>query len=236
MTAEDANFADDNVEVRRSASNSPYKTLDRLGRKRLSENFFFRDFLYSEIAMAYGVANLPEDEELAIEAGKGLCENLLEPLHARFGTVHIRSAYRSPTINALGNKKGHNCSANERNRAKHIWDWPDADGNLGATACIVIPAFYDAFDQPGDWTELAWWIHDHLPYNSIYFFKRDTRWAFNLNWNSSDKPERKIDSYEGRFEDGKWTTKRILTRAGMHGHDGDHSHKYARLTDRLGLR
>ena len=56
------------------------KSLEDLGRVRLSENFFLRDFLYSEVANLYGIPNIPDDPDLAIETGRALCENLLEPL------------------------------------------------------------------------------------------------------------------------------------------------------------
>lgn len=210
-----------------------YKALDRLGRVRLSKRFFMRDFLTSEIAMAYGLVNLPQNEDIAIEAGMGLCENLLEPLADRFGRIHIRSAFRSCEVNALGNARDHNCSRNELNFAGHIWDRPrEDDQSIGATACIVIPSFFDAFDRPGDWTELAWWIHDHLAYNSMVFFTRKTRWAFNLNWNSL-RSDRRIKSWEGRFDNGNWTTKRILTEPGMANHASSHAREYARLEERI---
>jgi len=62
-----------------------------------------RDFLFSEIATIHGMNNLPEEPDLAIAAGRGLCENLLEPLQKTFGRLAIRSAYRSPKVNAFGN-------------------------------------------------------------------------------------------------------------------------------------
>ena len=37
------------------------KSLEDLGRVRLSENFFMRDFLYSEVANLYGLPNIPDD-------------------------------------------------------------------------------------------------------------------------------------------------------------------------------
>lgn len=77
--------------------------LETLGRVRLSKLFFMRDFLYSEIANHYGIPNIPNDPDLAIEAGKHLCEELLEPLQATFGRIAIRSAYRSRAVNDLGN-------------------------------------------------------------------------------------------------------------------------------------
>ena len=77
-----------------------------------------RDFLFSEIAAIEGLSNLPDDPELAIAAGRGLCENLLEPLQATFGRIAIRSAYRSPEVNDFGCRHRLSCASNERNRAR----------------------------------------------------------------------------------------------------------------------
>jgi hypothetical protein len=71
------------------------KALEELGRVRLSASFFMRDFLYSEIANFYGLPNIPDDPDLAIEAGRRLCSELLEPLQETFGGIAVRSAYRS---------------------------------------------------------------------------------------------------------------------------------------------
>lgn len=100
--------------------------LEDLGRIQLSKSFFMRDFLYSEIANWYGVPNFPDYPEKAIYTGTKLCEQLLEPLQDKFGRIAIRSAYRSPSVNQLGNQKGHNCTSNEKNFASHIWDYPVA--------------------------------------------------------------------------------------------------------------
>ncbi len=167
------------------------EALEDLGRVRLSRSFFMRDFLYSEISNFHGVPNIPENAELAVEVGRRLCEELLEPLNATFGRIAIRSAYRSPTVNALGNERGHNCSSNEKNYAGHIWDRLDAQGLKGATACVVIPWFAERHAQGGDWRALAYWIHDHLPYSRLQFFPRLA--AFNINWH--ERPVRSIYSY-----------------------------------------
>ena len=50
------------------------KGAEEFGRIRLSRNFFMRDFLYSEIANIHHFTNLPDDPDLAIEAGRALCE------------------------------------------------------------------------------------------------------------------------------------------------------------------
>lgn len=186
------------------------KALEEFGRKRLSNTFFMRDFLFSDIAAIHGLANVPDDPELAIAAGTRLCTDLLEPLQDTFGRLAIRSSYRSPTVNEFGNKNKLNCASNAANAAGHIWDLRDTNGNMGATACIAVPAFWDKFQAEGDWQKLAWWIHDHLPYSEMYFFPK--LWAFNLTWN--EQPIRRIDSY----------TKPVgcLTKPGMANHAGSH--------------
>lgn len=97
------------AEGRSSKWTRPIGSFDRLeefGRVRLSDNFFMRDFLHSEIANFYGLRNIPDDPALAIEVGERLCQELLEPINATFGRIAIRSAYRSCEVNALGNAKG----------------------------------------------------------------------------------------------------------------------------------
>ncbi|WP_308517873.1 hypothetical protein [Sphingomonas flavescens] len=162
-----------------------------------------RDMLYSEIAQVHGLLNAPDDPDLAIQAGTRLCEELLEPLQDRFGRVAIRSAYRSRQVNALGNERGFNCASNEKNAAKHIWDMRDEDGCFGATACVIIPSAYDKHPEVSGWQHLALWIHDHLPYSSLWFFP--SYWAVNINWH--EHPKRQIDSYakpNGRWDPEKF--------------------------------
>ena len=173
-----------------------------------------RDFLYSEIAAWHGLRNNPDYPDKAIAVGRNLCEKLLEPLQENFGRIHIRSAYRSPEVNRLGNEKKLNCASNEANYAHHIWDYPDSNGRSGATACIVIPWLVDHIARGGSWTDMAWWIHDHLPYNTMYFFPKSA--AFNINWREA--PIRRIDSYV--------RPKGCLTCPGMDNHAGLHSDQY----------
>ena len=192
-------------------------TLEKLGRVRLSEHYFMRDFLYSSIGDYYGLPNYPEDPQLAVEAGTQLCQTLLEPLRSKFGHLVIRSSYRSPTVNAKGAENGnkYGCARNESNYAHHIWDRRDANGNIGATACIQVHWFAEKYEAGADWKSLAWWIHDHLPYSEMFFFKK--RAAFNLNWR--ENPVRKISSWI--------ETPRVLTKPGMDNWDGSHAEHYA---------
>ncbi len=179
------------------------RELEDIGRKRLSPNFFFRDFLHSEIATIYGIVNQPDDLDLAIEAGARLCDELLEPLHATFGKVCVRSGYRSRQLNALGHRLRLGCASNAYNYAGHIWDARDEEGRMGATATIVVPWFVDYLENGGDWRTMAWFIHDHLPYSYMCFYPR--LGAFNIQWR--EQPERKIMSWRH--------PKGVLFRPGM---------------------
>ncbi|HBO7163473.1 TPA: peptidase M15 [Pseudomonas aeruginosa] len=171
------------------------KALEELGRVRLSKSFFMRDFLYSEISQIECIPNIPDFPDRAVEAGRQLCEQLLEPLQERFGRVAIRSAYRSPAVNAKGAENGnqYSCATNEKNYASHIWDYADEQGHLGATACIVVPALLPWYEQTGDWTPLAWWIHDNLPYASQFWFPKLA--AFNLRWSANPAMLPSINTY-----------------------------------------
>lgn len=189
-------------------------SLETLGRVRLSSSFFMRDFLYSEIAAINGFQNIPDFPDLAIEAGTHLCQELLEPLQSAFGQISIRSAYRSPEVNSFGNRNNLNCSKNETNYGHHIWDYRDRNGFMGATACIVVPWVWERHQNPGDWQKLAWWIHDHLPYSTLFFHPK--YWAFNIQWH--ENPARVIKSYP--------KPSGVLTKPGMANFKGDHSDWY----------
>lgn len=194
------------------------KSIDDFTRVRLSRTFFVRDFLYSTIAAHHGLSNLPKDPNTFVAAGTKFCEQVLEPLQERFGRIAIRSAYRSEEVNALGQEKYGNCASNEANYGAHIWDRRTLEGNhLGASATIVIPTYLDHYHATGEWKPLAWWIHDHLDYHEMCFFKKLC--AFNIGWRES--PERRI---------GNWIeTPRVLTKPGMNNHAGTHSDEYAHV-------
>jgi hypothetical protein len=172
-----------------------------------------RDFLYSEIANVHRITNLPDDPQLAIAAGKRLCEELLEPLQATFGRIAIRSAYRSSVLNAYGNAHGYNCASNPRNYARHTWDRRDAQG-MGAMACIAVPWLVDRMQSGTTWQAMAWWIHDHLPYSELQFFPKLA--AFNIGWH--EVPKRTIFSYAALCG--------YLTKPGFPNHAGDHGSLY----------
>ena len=164
--------------------------LTELGRVRLSEHFYMREMLYSEVANFHGLANIPDDPDLAIGVGRRLCEEILEPLYRAFGHVTVRSAFRSERVNGFCNARyveaggadtGYYCADNTYSAARHIWDRRDADGYMGGTISIIMPWYLPRFEQTGDPRPLAWWIKDHIPaYAEMMFFP----WlcAFNIRW------------------------------------------------------
>lgn len=168
-----------------------YDALVRLGRVQLSRHFWMRNFLNSEIGNFYGLPNLPEDPDLAIAAGRRLARALLEPLVETFGPIEIRSGYRAPAVNAFGNRHGHQCARNAASHANHIWDRRDAAGRMGACATVVIPWFAAQYAAGRDWRDLAWWLHDHLPFHAVWFYPVNA--AFNLTWREA--PDGSIGSY-----------------------------------------
>lgn len=198
------------------------RALEDLGRIRLSENFFMRDFLHSEIANFYRIQNIPDDPDLAIAAGRKLCEEALEPLQARFGRISIRSAYRSPEVNRFGNEHNLNCGSNESNFGGHIWDRLTSKGEMGACATIIVHALIPWYDRTRQWEAVAWWIHDHLPYDELEFFPKFA--AF--NYAHGDRQSRRIRSYIPPRRG--W-----LTKPGMANATGDHSAEYAEWLESL---
>ena len=144
------------------------KELEELGRVRLSTHFFMREMLYSEIGNFHGLPNIPDDPDLAIAAGTRLCEEILEPLHATFGHVTVRSAFRSATVNEYGVERrdqGYTCGPTEWNYARHVWDRRDAQGCIGATASIVIPWFLPRYKGVGATASIVipWFLRKRHP-------------------------------------------------------------------------
>ena len=200
--------------------------LTALGRIRLSDHFFMREMLYSEVANACGVPNIPEVPDLAVEAGRNLSQLVLEPLRAAFGHITIRSAYRSPTLNARCHElhragvKDAWCTCNEDNYAFHIWDRRDAHALLGATATVVVPGYLDYFDRTADWRPLAWWIRDHVEhYDQVQFFRSQA--AFNIRWyeGPSDRSIGYLDP----------PARTRLTASGEPNFEGEHTALYAHI-------
>lgn len=165
--------------------------LEDLGRTRLSKSFYMREFLYSEVSQVYQIPNVPDDPDSAIAAGTKLCEEVLEPIQDRLGRISVRSGYRSVAVNAKGNEVGASCAAD--NAAHHTWDRKEG-GFVGATACIVVTSFVPFYEETGDWTALAWWIHEHVPtYADMEFFPKLA--ALNIRWFEDPGYRKSITTY-----------------------------------------
>ena len=79
-------------------------------------------------------------------------------------------------------------------------------------ACVVVPWFSDRLGKGAKWTEMAWWIHDHLPYSTLQFFVSG---AFNIGWQQT--PQRVITST---------MTPRKITSPNMANLSGSHAGEY----------
>jgi len=170
-----------------------YTALEDLGRVRLSRHFAMRNFLYSEIGNFYRVENIPDDPDLAIEAGRLLAKSLLDPLVETFGPIDVRSGFRSARLNHFGatRVKPQKCAANQRDLAGHLWDHRDEQGRMGAMVSVAVPWFSAQYNRGRDWRDMAWWLHDHLPPHYAQFYPRNA--AFNIGWRVEQT--RRIDSY-----------------------------------------
>ena len=206
--------------------------LTELGRVRLSQHFFMRDMLTSEVANFHGLPNLPEDPELAVAAGRRLCQDVLEPLHREFGGIAVRSAYRSPTVNdfchrrLLAGERAYYCSDNDYSAGRHIWDRRDRAGHMGATASVVIPWYLPRYRVSGDPRPLAWWLLDNVD-TWAEVLMMPWLCAFNIRW------------YEGPsdraiwLDDGSSNKDTLLTKRGMANFDGDHGAYYDSFPARI---
>lgn len=205
------------------------KALEELGRIQLSKSFFMREFLYSEISQIERIPNIPNDFELAIAAGKNLCEKVLEPIQDALGRISVRSAFRASAVNERGNENQYNCASNATNYARHIWDVRDKDSHMGATACVIVTSFIPYYEQTQDWTALAWWIHDHIDaYAEMEFFQKYA--AFNITWNENPARPKVISSYVENPRTGK---KGNLTKTGMENFSGSHEEFYQEFIQQL---
>jgi hypothetical protein len=203
--------------------------LEDFGRTQLSKSFYMREFLYSEISQVHGIANVPDDLELAIRAGRALCENVLEPIQDRLGRISVRSAYRSVAVNARGaeNRNQYNCAAD--NAASHTWDRLER-GFMGATACIVVTSFVPYYQRTGDWTALAWWIHEHVPaYADMQFFRKLA--AFNVRWFEEPGYKQSISTHVVNPHTGD---KKSLVRNGVPAIEGPYERLYGPFLESVG--
>jgi hypothetical protein len=64
---------------------------------KLSEHFSLEEMTNSQTAKRQGIDNTPSADVVAQLTN--LCEDVLEPLRAKYGAITINSGYRSPALN-----------------------------------------------------------------------------------------------------------------------------------------
>lgn len=121
----------------------------------LSPHFTLREFLKSQAAARRGIDNIPT--ELAVANMRELCQFVLEPIRAKFGTVVISSGFRSPRLNkAIG---GAPTSQHMTGEAADI-EVPGVPNDVIAR-WIVAKLDFDQvireFSVPGD--PMSGWVH-----------------------------------------------------------------------------
>ena len=171
-----------------------------------------REFLHSEIANVHGIQSIPDHPDLAIAAGRCLCEELLEPLQAAFGRHRDPFGLSLARGERLRNAHGQSCASNERNRARQSGTGATPHGRMGAMATVVVPGWLTA-SRGRAWQAMAWWIHDRLPYSELQFFPKLA--AFNIGWHERPSAGSSYTAPRG-----------LLTKPGIASHDGNHSKEY----------
>lgn len=159
--------------------------LANFGRVQLSPSFFMRDFLYSE---------MPPHPTPSRDSYTNRHNALPESPWAATGSLWTYKHKVGLPLNAKGaeNRNQYRCASNERNYARHIWDYPDEQGNYGVMACVVVNSYLPHYEATKDWKTLANWIENNIPeYLEMCFYPKLC--AFNISWRQ--KPKKSIKSH-----------------------------------------
>lgn len=76
---------------------------------KLSTNFTLEEMTYNDTAIRKEIENVPDDNQLKNLAS--LCNNVLEEIEQKFGSVKITSGFRCPELNQTigGSKSSQHC-------------------------------------------------------------------------------------------------------------------------------
>lgn len=125
---------------------------------KLSPNFTWEEFIYSDTAKAKGIDNIPPKEileEIKLKASN-LCNNLLQPVRDHFGPITISSGYSCPSLaKCLGRKE-------------------NSQHNKGEAADLV-------FSKVDNLTA-AKWIRDNCSFDQLIYEKRVNRYGKTYDW------------------------------------------------------
>jgi hypothetical protein len=134
-----------------------------LSRIFLSEHYRLREFCQHDLALLYGVKNVPS--ELGLARGRLLAQRLLEPAHARFGELRILQGFVSAQLNARRIAAG--MVANPT--SCHIWDRRPEWG-LNAAVCSDFCIRGREGDLAGQRELTVFYGESDLPWESVMLF------------------------------------------------------------------
>ncbi|WP_052159487.1 hypothetical protein [Alcaligenes faecalis] len=162
----------------------------------LSDNFLLSDLVGTHSVYTKGLINAPTEEEFydsgAYEQGKALCENILEPVLARFGPISLTYGFITPaTSRAIVGYQ------DPDKPSYHRWD-------LGAAADIIIHEAA-AQDKIDDWSNapITYALSlDHLglPYSRMITYSESPCICLAVNKDEIASGKYRKAFYEYRYE------------------------------------
>lgn len=162
----------------------------------LSDNFLLSDLVGTHSVYTKGLVNAPTEEEFydsgAYEQGKALCENILEPVLARYGPLSLSYGFITPaTSRAIVGYQDPN------KPSYHRWD-------LGAAADVIIHEAA-AQDNVDDWTNapITYALSlDHLglPYSRMITYSESPCICLAVNKDEIASGNYRKAFYEYRYE------------------------------------
>ncbi|MCL4296267.1 MAG: hypothetical protein KJ077_11085 [Anaerolineae bacterium] len=102
-----------------------------LSRIFLSPHYRLREFCVHDLALLFGIANVPH--QVGIERAKPMVLKLLEPAHSAFGELRILQGYVSAQLNEKRREMG--MPAGETKGNRHWWD---RDQHLGVNEPVCV--------------------------------------------------------------------------------------------------
>ncbi len=136
-----------------------------LSRIFMSTHYRLREFCQHDLALYFGIANVPT--ELGLARGRMLVQKLLEPAHAEFGELRILQGYVSAALNQARLQMG----AVASRTSLHMWDrYPDK-GLAAAVACDFCIRGREG-DLNAQRELVQFYASSNLPWNSILVFPR----------------------------------------------------------------
>lgn len=125
---------------------------------KLSTNFTWEEFIYSQTAEAKGIDNTPPKEifdEVKLKASN-LCNNLLQPVRDHFGAITISSGYSCPKLaKILGRKE-------------------NSQHNKGEAADLLF--------HKVDNLVAAKWIRENCSFDQLIYEKRVNKYGKTYDW------------------------------------------------------